>query len=309
MPVNLPEWNTDATCALVAVDDGKTTTYTAVQPDKPKTTLKLKSGTYKLSLVSPINKDGSIYVTADAQTITIDKAQSGTLNKPVVGTKLAPENVTDDQINAIKDAFNKAKDTGAVDSKVIDKVTTNANAGADARHSKTDKEKQSAQETAKQDAQKDQQTTTDKASGGSSTGATTTVSTPTTDTGSSTSTDTGTTSGQTSTQEPSTPAHEHSWYPVYTTVHHDAVTTQETEQEPIYSSQELSICNVCGADVTGNTWQHEKQHMLNDEGGGWHSEWKSVITGYNTTTHTVVVQDAYDEQVLDHYACSCGATQ
>lgn len=58
-----------------------------------------------------------------------------------------------------------------------------------------------------------------------------------------------------------------------------------TEQVPICSTTEVSICNVCGADVTGNATAHGKVHMLAGEGSGHHSEVRQTIAGYNTIQH------------------------
>lgn len=58
-----------------------------------------------------------------------------------------------------------------------------------------------------------------------------------------------------------------------------------SEQVPVYGSKEVSICNICGADVTGNASAHGKAHMLTGEGSGHHSEIKQTITGYNTISH------------------------
>lgn len=58
-----------------------------------------------------------------------------------------------------------------------------------------------------------------------------------------------------------------------------------TEQVPIYSTREVSICNVCGVDITGNTSAHSKAHMLAGEGSGHHSEVRQTVTGYNTVSH------------------------
>lgn len=58
-----------------------------------------------------------------------------------------------------------------------------------------------------------------------------------------------------------------------------------SEQVPVYGNKEVSICNVCGADVTGNASAHGKAHMLAGEGSGHHSEVTQVITGYNTVNH------------------------
>lgn len=58
-----------------------------------------------------------------------------------------------------------------------------------------------------------------------------------------------------------------------------------TEQKPIYTTREVSICNICNTDVTGNATAHGKAHMLAGEGSGHHSEVRQTITGYNTIQH------------------------
>lgn len=58
-----------------------------------------------------------------------------------------------------------------------------------------------------------------------------------------------------------------------------------SESVPVYGTKEVSICNVCGADITGNTAAHSKAHMMAGEGSGHHSEVQKVVTGYNTVSH------------------------
>lgn len=58
-----------------------------------------------------------------------------------------------------------------------------------------------------------------------------------------------------------------------------------TESVPVYSTVEVSICNVCGTDITGNTTAHGKAHMLAGEGSGHHSEVRQIVAGYNTIQH------------------------
>ena len=57
------------------------------------------------------------------------------------------------------------------------------------------------------------------------------------------------------------------------------------ESVPVYSSMEISVCNICGADLTGNTASHGKQHMLAGEGSGHHSEVLETVAGYETVHH------------------------
>lgn len=57
------------------------------------------------------------------------------------------------------------------------------------------------------------------------------------------------------------------------------------ESVPIYSTIEISVCNICGTDITGNTSAHAKAHMKAGEGSGHHSETRQKIIGYNTVSH------------------------
>ena len=57
------------------------------------------------------------------------------------------------------------------------------------------------------------------------------------------------------------------------------------ESVPVHGYTEVSICNICGADITGNTAAHGKQHMLAGEGSGHHSEVRDAVVGYETVHH------------------------
>lgn len=120
--------------------------------------------------------------------------------------------------------------------------------------------------------------------------------------------------------------HTHNWVAQYKTVnvpekgHNEQVLVQAAydEQVPIKEMQEFSICNDCGADITGNAWAHVEDHMINDTGnGGYHSEWREVITGYQTVHHDAVYETRYvvdspatTKQELTGYKCSgCGKTK
>ena len=120
--------------------------------------------------------------------------------------------------------------------------------------------------------------------------------------------------------------HTHNWVAQYKTVnvpeqgHNEQVLVQAAydEQVPITEMQEFSICNDCGADITGNAWAHVKDHMINDTGnGGYHSEWREVVTGYQTVHHDAVYETRYvvdspatTKQELTGYKCStCGKTK
>lgn len=120
--------------------------------------------------------------------------------------------------------------------------------------------------------------------------------------------------------------HTHNWVAQYKTVnvpekgHNEQVLVKDAwdEQVPITEMQEFSICNQCGADITGNTTAHMKNSYLN--GGncsGYHSEWREVVTGYKTVHHDAVYETRYvvdspatTKQELTGYKCSsCGKTK
>lgn len=120
--------------------------------------------------------------------------------------------------------------------------------------------------------------------------------------------------------------HTHNWVAQYKTVtvpekgHNEQVLVQAAydEQVPITEMQEFSICNQCGADITGNTQWHLEQSYLNGGNcGGYHSEWREVVTGYKTVHHDAVYETRYvvdspatTKQELVGYKCSgCGKTK
>lgn len=57
------------------------------------------------------------------------------------------------------------------------------------------------------------------------------------------------------------------------------------ETIPVYESVERSVCNICGADITGSTSEHNKRHMLAGEGSGYHSEVRWVQVGEEAVEH------------------------
>lgn len=120
--------------------------------------------------------------------------------------------------------------------------------------------------------------------------------------------------------------HTHNWVAQYKTVnvpeqgHNERVLVQAAydEQVPITEMKEFAICNQCGADVTANPTAHMKNSYLNGGNcGGYHSEWREVVTGYNTVHHDAVYETRYvvdspatTKQELAGYKCSgCGKTK
>lgn len=115
--------------------------------------------------------------------------------------------------------------------------------------------------------------------------------------------------------------HTHNWVAQYKTVnvpekgHNEQVLVQAAydEQVPITEMKEHSICNQCGADITG----FASDHILNGTCRRYHSEWREVVTGYQTVHHEAVYETRYvvdspatTKQELTGYKCSgCGKTK
>ncbi|MCB5493852.1 hypothetical protein G4974_14380 [[Ruminococcus] gnavus] len=121
--------------------------------------------------------------------------------------------------------------------------------------------------------------------------------------------------------KPGKPQHTHTWQEKTHTVNHPEVghneqyvvkeAWTETVTEDVYDPWEC--CNVCGADITANVDEHIKQHMMNGEGGRWHTEYYKTVT--RTVEHPaeygtryVVDTPAWTETVSDGFFCTgCGA--
>ena len=115
--------------------------------------------------------------------------------------------------------------------------------------------------------------------------------------------------------------HTHNWVAQYQTVnvpekgHNEQVLVQAAydEQVPVTEMKEFSICNNCGADITG----FASEHILNGTCRRYHSEWREVVTGYKIVHHDAVYETRYvvdspatTKQELTGYKCSsCGKTK
>lgn len=132
-------------------------------------------------------------------------------------------------------------------------------------------------------------------------------------------------------------AHEHTWNPVYKTVHHDAVTESEqvwVVDKPAWDEPEYKVVYVCLQCEDGvcpycnehglrqaefDTFEERYNHTYNcaiSYGICDNSTTRKKIIGtvhhdeeghYETKTN--IIKEAYDEQVIDHYECTCGATR
>lgn len=110
-------------------------------------------------------------------------------------------------------------------------------------------------------------------------------------------------SGNSSAQESA--SHQHNWVVQTKTVHHDAQYRTVHHDAVV---KYVSICNNCGADITGNEAAHFKNSLLNGGNcGSCHEESRTVQAAYD---EQVQVSAAWDETVTTGYKCSgCGATK
>lgn len=260
--------------------------------------------------------DGDVIESKEKRTLYYEVKENDSLNIKV-GLKDEDKTynfiVVDSDQGEIKKIEVVKNDTGVV-LDVTKKDDTTQTISPSKEEKKTDEEKENEEkadetvkaETSSTDKKEDTTAKTDSNKGSTST---------------SSSSNKGNTSSSSSSKQDT---HTHNWVAQTKVVHHAEVGHNEQvlvqaaydEQKPIYTKQERSICNVCGADITGNYYAHTEAHLLAGEGGGYHSELVQTLTGYETihhdaqyTTQYVVDTPAYDETVTTGYKCSCGATK
>ena len=308
LEVKADGWDADTSTPVIAHiedADGKVDFYTAIAANKQVTVEVGKSGTYSVTLIPPVNVDGSTYKAASGEVKAgkDDKKTNGTV---ITLEKVDAGKVTKDDLTAIakdvaaavkKGDFTLTGDKGAeVAKKFENNIKKNPNADADA----VEKESEKAQETAKEDksdAKTPETSDNKKNDSGNNGSGNKSDSKPSGGSGNSGS---GSSSGGSSKKDYTT-AHVHK-YDIY----HPAVTHTETVHHPAVTHTEShSICNGCGADITGYERNHAESAMLagNVACGAWHSEPRTV-TDSAAWDETVTVTDS-----PAYYTCSCGATK
>ena len=82
-----------------------------------------------------------------------------------------------------------------------------------------------------------------------------------------------------------------------------------TYEEPVYEKHDRTICKVCGADITDNCSEHNKQHALNGEPVSYHNVWVNVQVG--TKTITVPEKSHYETktEVVGRKCTVCGKVE
>ena len=337
LEVKAEGWGADTSTPVIAHiegADGEVDFYTAIAANKKVSVTVGESGIYNVSLIPPVNADGSTYKAASSEVAAV-KTDGKTDSTVITLEKVDTDKVAKDDLTAIaKDVAAAVKkgdstltgDKGAeVVKKFEDNIKKNPNADADA----VEKESEKAQETAKEDKSdaKTPETSDNKKNdsgskndSGNNGSGNKSDSKPSGGSGNSGS---GSSSGGSSKKD-DTPAHQHNWVAQTKTVHHDAqykTVHHDAQYKTVHHDavvKYVSICNNCGADITGNEAAHFKNSLLNGcNCGSCHEESRTVQAAYD---EQVKVSDAYDEQVqvsaawdetvTTGYKCSsCGATK
>ena len=332
LEVKADGWDADTSTPVIAHiedADGEVDFYTAIAANKQVTVRVGKSGTYTVTFISPVNADGSIYK-VPSKKVTAGKADKKTASTGVTFNKVDADKVTKDDLPAIaKDVAEAVKKgdstlTGDKGAEVVKKFEDNIKKNPNADAGAVEKETEKAQETAKEeksDAKTPETSDSKKSDSGSSNGSKKDNGNSGSDSKPSGSNNSN--SGSSSKKdETSTHVHKYDIYhPAVThteTVHHPAVTHTETVHHPaVTHTESRSICNGCGADITGNERSHAKAAMLagNTACGSFHSEPRTVTdSAAYDETKTITDSKAWDETVTvtdspAYYTCSCGATK
>ena len=317
LEVKADGWDTETSTPVIAHiedEDGKVDFYTAIAANKQVTVKVGESGTYTVTFISPVNADGSIYK-VPSKKVTAGKADK-TVATGVTFDKVDADKVTKDDLTAIaKDVAEAVKkgdstltgDKGAeVVKKFEDNIKKNPNADTDAVEKETEKAQESAKEE-KSDAKTPETSDSKKSDSSSKKDEGKSDSKPSG--GNSSNSGSNSNSGSSSKKD-DTPAHVHKYdiyHPAVThteKVYHPAVTHTEKVYHPaVTHTEERSICNGCGADITGN----EQAHAYNALMAG-----NKACGAYHTVYNTVTDSAAWEETVTitdsaAYYTCSCGA--
>lgn len=329
LEVKADGWDADTSTPVIAHiedADGEVDFYTAIAANKQVTVEVGKSGTYTVTLIPPVNADGSTYKAASS------KVKAGKDDKKTNGTvitleKVDADKVTKDDLTAIaKDVAAAVKMgdstlSGERGVKVVNIFQTNISSNPNADTDAVEKETGKAEETAKEDksdAKTPETSDNKKNDSGNNGSGNKSDSKPSGGSGNSGS---NTNSGSSSKKD-DTPAHVHKYdiyHPAVThteKVYHPAVTHTEKVYHPaVTHTEERSICNGCGADITGNEQAHAYNALMagNKACGAYHTVYNTV-TDSAAWEETVTITDSaewYETVTITdsaaYYTCSCGA--
>ena len=104
--------------------------------------------------------------------------------------------------------------------------------------------------------------------------------------------------------------HTHSWQNITKETQVKVVDKKAyTYEEPIYEKHDRTICKVCGADITDNCSEHNKQHALNGEPVSYHNVWVNVQVGTKTVTVPEKFHYETKTEVVGRKCTVCGKVE
>ena len=333
--VNADGWSADSTPVIVHIEseDGKVDAYHAFKANED-CAVEAAPGTYKMTYISPINADGSIYKTPDPQEARVsgkeDKQAEATL---ATFEKIPADEVTQEQIDSIlsqiKDAVIKGDKTlsGDTGKEIVDTAASNAAAAPNVDKEKAtqlaEEAKQLVQETppASTTTNNSASNANTGSSGTSSSGSSNNTQSSGSNSGSSAPNNGGSTGGNsnggsttapdpapaptpTPDPTPEPPAHQHNWVAQTEIITHPAEYEQQWVSNMVYVPQ--YTCGTCGAKFS--TSGAADTHLVQSGRGGCGAYYSSGYYEDQGSYQSVLIRDAWSETVTTGYACSgCGA--
>lgn len=261
-----------------------------------KDSVQLTEGTWEITAIPIINRDGSITTPAGGGEQAVSGASKDSGNTEFSGETKPAENVTQDDIDKVLDKVNEAVSkgdgtlTGDAGKNVVNKVTDNASKAPAADKEKVEEKKDAATDSAvKAD---DKKTDAAKPSTGSGSAPSKSDSKP-------------------SSGSSSKPSHEHTWQAQY-------------RNDPVYETRSRTVVDQDAWDeqvLSGSHYQFSDGYVTSDDADAWahqkatHASY-TVVDDYTTIHHEAIThQETYQvqtgtKQVLTGYCCSgCGATK
>ena len=104
--------------------------------------------------------------------------------------------------------------------------------------------------------------------------------------------------------------HTHTWQNITKETQVKVVDKEAyTYEEPVYEKHDRTICKVCGADITDNCSEHNKQHALNGEPVSYHNVWVNVQVGTKTVTVPEKFHYETKTEVVGRKCTACGKVE
>lgn len=261
-----------------------------------KDSVQLTEGTWEITAIPIINRDGSITTPAGGGEQAVSDASKDSGNTEFSGETKPAENVTQDDIDKVLDKVNEAVSkgdgtlTGDAGKDVVNKVTDNASKAPSADKEKVEEKKDAATDSAVK--AEDKKTDAAKPSTGSGSAPSKSESKP-------------------SSGSSSKPSHEHTWQAQY-------------RNDPVYETRTRTVVDQDAWDEqvrSGSHFLFSDGHICYDSMEAMNYQFDtgcsySVVDDYKTVHHEAVThQETYQvqtgtKQVLTGYRCSgCGATK